>query len=146
MFELPHHLQAKTPHKNVINDIVDIKDFKKLLRTKNNVLTLFIKSVKQNSNIIKVFEETAEIIKGQGTMILIDCTSESKKLCKKLKVDTESYIIKHFKDGEFYKNYDRKETVSSMLNFMRDPTGDIPWDEDSTASNIVHIADPSVSF
>lgn len=144
--ETPNPLQAKNSQKNVISDIVDIKDFKKLLRTKNNVLNLFVNSPKQNASIIKVFEDTAEHIKGQGTMVFTDCSGKAKKLCKKLKVDPDPYIIKHYKDGEFHKNYDRKYTVLSMLNFMRDPTGDIPWDEDSTASGIVHISDSSVGI
>ena len=26
-----------------------------------------------------------------------------------------------------------------MVNFLMDPTGDIPWDEDPTAVDVVHI-------
>ncbi len=26
-----------------------------------------------------------------------------------------------------------------MVNFMKDPTGDIPWEEDATATDVVHI-------
>lgn len=66
-------------------------------------------------------------------------------MCKKLKVSPDPYILKHYKDGEFSKDYDRKETVSSMVNFMRDPTGDIPWEEDSTAINVVHVSDAQVN-
>ncbi|KAK6644436.1 hypothetical protein RUM43_000703 [Polyplax serrata] len=141
--QVPRHIDAKNSQKNVITSIVDIKDFKKLLRTKNNILTLFINYPKENLNVVKVFEDTAELIKGQGTMVLTDCSGEAKKLCKKLKVNPDPYVIKHYKDGDFHKNYDRKITMSSMLNFMRDPTGDIPWDEDSAATGIVHIPDPT---
>lgn len=144
--DIPYYLAAKNSRKPVIDDLVDIKDFKKLLRTKNNVLVCFINSVKQNANIIKVFEESADVIKGQGTMVMIDCSGEAKKLCKKLKVSPEPYVLKHYKDGEFHKNYDRKETISSMLNFMRDPTGDVPWAEDPSTSGIVHIQDSVVSI
>lgn len=34
--------------------------------------------------------------------------------------------------------------VKSFVNFMRDPTGDLPWEEDSTASSIVHLLDAAV--
>lgn len=139
--DIPFYLAAKNSRKPIIDDLVDIKDFKKLLRTKNNVLVCFISSAKQNANIIKVFEESADAVKGQGTMVLIDCSTEAKKLCKKFKVSPDPYVLKHYKDGEFHKNYDRKETVSSMLNFMRDPTGDVPWAEDPSTSGIVHIQD-----
>jgi len=54
-------------------------------------------------------------------------------------------MLKHYKDGEFHKDYDRLETLQSVVNFMRDPTGDIPWEEDSTAVDVVHIPDALVS-
>lgn len=37
--------------------------------------------------------------------------------------------IKHYKDGEFHKDYDRSVTVNSMTNFLRDPAGDLQWEE-----------------
>jgi hypothetical protein len=69
---------------------------------------------------------------------------DGRKLCKKLKVNPEPSILKHYKDGDFHKDYDRKENLQSMTNFLRDPTGDIPWEEDSSAQDVVHIADPQV--
>lgn len=65
-------------------------------------------------------------------------------MCKKLKVSPEPHIMKHYKDGEFNKDYDRRESVASMVNFMRDPSGDLPWEEDNTAMDVVHIADMQV--
>lgn len=65
-------------------------------------------------------------------------------MCKKLKVYPDPQIIKHYKDGEFNKDYDRKEAVNSFVNFMRDPSGDIPWEEDSSASSVVHLLDANV--
>lgn len=70
---------------------------------------------------------------------------DAKKLCKKLKVLPEPHLLKHYKDGDFHKDYDRKWTVASMVNFMRDPAGDIPWEEDDLASNVVHVPDANVS-
>lgn len=71
--------------------------------------------------------------------------SDGKKLCKKLKVDlNKPYVIKHYKDGDFHKDYDRSETTSSMINFLRDPTGDLPWEEDPSATSIYHLADGEV--
>lgn len=65
-------------------------------------------------------------------------------MCKKLKVSAEPYILKHYKDGDFNKDYDRKIMVSSMTNFMRDPTGDLPWEEDTSAVSVTHIPDANV--
>ncbi|KAF2896663.1 hypothetical protein ILUMI_09512 [Ignelater luminosus] len=62
-------------------------------------------------------------------------------MCKKLKITPETYVLKHYKDGEFNKDYTRKETIISMVNFMRDPTGDLPWEEDDDSIDVVHIAD-----
>ncbi|PNF32184.1 Protein disulfide-isomerase A5 [Cryptotermes secundus] len=136
------HFQAKqNAQKTTIEELTDIKDFKKILRTKNNVLVCYVISQKQASNIVKIFKEAAEIVKGQGTMLLVDCFGEARKMCRKLKVSPEPFLLKHYKDGEFHKDYDRLDTVQSMVNFMRDPTGDIPWEEDSTAIDVVHILD-----
>lgn len=72
---------------------------------------------------------------------------EGKKLCKKLKISSDkAYTIKHYKDGDFHKDYDRSETVNSISNFLRDPTGDLPWDEDPTATDIFHLQDGEVSY
>lgn len=124
------------------DEVTDIKEFKKILRTKNNVLVCFINNPKKALGILTIFKEAAEIIRGQGTMLIIECTGETKKLCKKLKVPTEvPYTLRHYKDGDFHKVYDRKETAASIVNFMRDPTGDIPWNEDdSLGSDVVHLS------
>ncbi|XP_048488599.1 protein disulfide-isomerase A5 isoform X2 [Plutella xylostella] len=135
--------QAKKQKTSVVNDIEDIKSFKKLLRTKTNILFLFVNNQKAAKTVTNVFKDTAEAMKGQATSVLIDCSNgESKKLCKKLKIDPEvSYVLKHYKDGEYNKDYDRSETVSSMSNFLRDPTGDLPWDEAPDATDIYHLQD-----
>ena len=68
-------------------------------------------------------------------------------MCKKLKVSFDKpYIIKHYKDGDYHKDYDRGTTISAMVNFLRDPTGDLPWEEDPSATDIVHLADADVSY
>jgi hypothetical protein len=72
--------------------------------------------------------------------------------------------ISSFRDGEFNVDYDRKHTVQvgssviffifhniiyhfqSMCNFLRDPTGDIPWEEDATATDVVHIDSTKVIY
>ncbi|CAH2103869.1 unnamed protein product [Euphydryas editha] len=134
--------QVKKQKTSVISDIDDIKDFKKLLRTKINVLVLFMNNYKASQSTLEVFKEVADNMKGQATLVAIDCSgSEGKKLCKKLKVGNDKpYNLKHYKDGEYHKDYDRGMTVSAMVNFLRDPTGDLPWEEDPEAADIVHLA------
>lgn len=60
-----------------IEDITDLKDLRKLLRTKNNVLILFVNTVKDKEaqNNIKIFRDAANLIRGVGTMVLIDCSN-----------------------------------------------------------------------
>ncbi|KAF4532478.1 hypothetical protein B566_EDAN003054 [Ephemera danica] len=129
-----------------VEEISDIKDFKKLLRTKNNVLVLFISTMKRANNVVKMFREAADVVKGQGTMVLVDCYGEvARKTCKKLKITPEPFIMKHYKDGEFHRDYDRMLSIISIVSFMRDPTGDAPWEEDATAADIVHVPDMPVS-
>lgn len=134
---------AKTNSKNtVVDGISDMKELKKLLRTKNNVLILYVSSLKEAQATLHAFKDAAEIIKGQGTMVLLDCSnSEMKKICKKMKAHPVPYTLKHFKDGDFHKDYDRQLTATSMANFMRDPTGDLPWEEDPIGADVVHVPD-----
>nr|CAD7440439.1 unnamed protein product [Timema bartmani] len=142
LLEVDHHVAKQSAQKaNAVEEVSDFKEFKKLLRTKNNVLVCFVSSSKQASPIIKIFREAAESVKGQGTMLLIDCSGESKKMCKKLKVNPNPFVLKHYKDGEYHKDYDRLQTAQSMVKFMRDPAGDIPWEEDSAAEDVMHISD-----
>lgn len=69
-------INAKLATKNVvIDDIVDAKELKKVLRTKNNILILFTTNAKDAQNAIKVFNEAAQAVKGQATAILIDCSN-----------------------------------------------------------------------
>ncbi|KAL8572134.1 hypothetical protein ACOMHN_052931 [Nucella lapillus] len=135
---IPFRFGAKQNKKDLIIRVNDFKDFKKLLRTRTNLLVIFTQSEKAASKSMALFEEVAEEMRGKATMAYLNC-GDDKKLCKKLKVYTTSFELKHYKDGDFNKNYDRKLAVKSMVNFLMDPTGDIPWDEDPTATDIVHI-------
>jgi hypothetical protein len=56
-----------------VEELTDMKDFKKVLRTKNNILVCYVSSLKQAPNIVRIFKEAAEVVKGQGTMLLMDC-------------------------------------------------------------------------
>ncbi|XP_078580818.1 uncharacterized protein LOC144864522 isoform X2 [Branchiostoma floridae x Branchiostoma japonicum] len=112
----------------------------KIFRTRTNVLSLFAKSERAASPILDTFAQVAEDMKGLGTLVFVDCSDkEAKKLCKKVKSNPDTYELKHYKDGDFNKGYDRQETYKSMMNFLRDPTGDIPWEEDPTAKDVVHV-------
>lgn len=59
----------------VIDDISDVKELKKLFRTKNNVLVMFVSSIREAQSSVKTFREAADSIKGLGTMVLIDCSN-----------------------------------------------------------------------
>uniref|UniRef100_T1J0B8 26S proteasome complex subunit SEM1 n=1 Tax=Strigamia maritima TaxID=126957 RepID=T1J0B8_STRMM len=131
--------QSKRSGRDLIDDIDDLKDFKKLLRTKTNVLVLFVKSERESVAALKLFADVAEAVHGQGTLAYINCDSDAKKLCKKLKANPNPTVMKHFKDGEFNKDYDRRHTVQSIVNFMKDPTGDVPWEEDPALGSVFHI-------
>ena len=69
-----------------------------------------------------MYKEVADIMRGLATLVYVDC-GDDKKICKKLKALPDPVDIKHYKDGDFNKNYDRKGTVKSMVSFLRDPTG-----------------------
>lgn len=68
-------VETKKQKTAVLSDISDIKDFKKILRTKTNVLVLFVNEMKKAHNMVEVFKETADTMRGQATLILIDCNN-----------------------------------------------------------------------
>ncbi|CAN8013354.1 unnamed protein product, partial [Ixodes persulcatus] len=132
----------KSSGRDLIEDIVDMKQYKKLLRTKKNVMILYARSAKDAVEPLKICSDVALELKGQATLASVDCSGEGKKLCKKLKaVPDAGAILKHYKDGEFHKDYDRKLTPKSLSNFLKDPTGDIPWEEDEESVDVAHVPD-----
>lgn len=67
--------QSKLKQKSVlVDDISDIKELKKIFRTKTNVLVLFISSAKQAQSDVKALDEAAQLVKGEATAVLIDCS------------------------------------------------------------------------
>lgn len=134
---------AKKPMEgvNLIQKIEDTKQFKKLLRTKTNILTLFAKNEKLATKQFKILGEAAVKSKGIGTLSWINCDQkEGKKLCKKHKYGSTGTDLVHFKDGEFSSVYDRKMSVLSIYSFLKDPKSDGPWVEEDSAKNVVHLA------
>ncbi|KAK8753003.1 hypothetical protein OTU49_001936, partial [Cherax quadricarinatus] len=123
-----------------VESIADPKDWKKLLRTRTNVLVLYSRG-KIKQEIHNIFNEVSRELRGTATLVHVDCSGDGKKLCKKNKIEPSPYVLKHYKDGDFHKDYDRRETVQSMATFLRDPSGDIPWDEDEQGADVVHIND-----
>ena len=122
--------------------VSDLKEWKKILKTRTNILVLFADGKKPVSEFLPLFETVAEEIRGKGTMVFVDCSAEAKKMCKKLKMKPSPYAFKHYKDGSFHKDYDRLMQVKSMLSFMQNPTADPPWSEDPSASNVRHVEGP----
>lgn len=47
-----------------IENLQNEKDFKKLLKSRNNVLVLFTSGSKENQNVVKVFREASDATKG----------------------------------------------------------------------------------
>ena len=120
------HLEAAKKTNKIVQEISDHKELKKLLKTKTNVLIYFFDKP-TSGKLINVLREVGDKVKGTGTIVSVDCSQgDGKKLCKKLKIkltDGGSHILKHYKDGDFNKDYDRLETVESMTTFMKDPKG-----------------------
>ena len=129
----------KTVQCSDLVDVDDMKEWKKLLRTRTNVLVAFGTSKKALKNAVPVLEKVASSLKGQGTIVAVDC-KDAKKLCKSLKVKPQAdYVLKHYQSGSFNKDYDRQFRPSSLINFMNDPTAEAPWSEDETANNVRHL-------
>ena len=63
----------KAGQKSTLDEITDLKEFKKLLKTRTSVLVCFTKSLKDSSNVIKQLAEVAETVRGTGTIVTVDC-------------------------------------------------------------------------
>lgn len=137
-------LLGKTKFKGIksAGTVSDLKEWKKLLKTRNNILALFADGQKHVSEILPMFESVASNVRGKGSLVFIDCSDQAKKMCKNLKVKPSPYALKHYKDGKFHKDYDRLMEERSMLSFMSNPTADPPWSEDPTANSIRHLEGP----
>ncbi|XP_042640335.1 LOW QUALITY PROTEIN: protein disulfide-isomerase A5 [Tyto alba] len=128
----------------LIEKISDHKDFKKLLRTRNNILVLYSKSAAAAESSLRLLSSVAQEVKGRGTISWIDCgDTESRKLCKKMKVNPNSkekgVELLHYKDGAFHTEYNRAVTLKSMVAFLKDPEGAPLWEEDPEAKDVVHV-------
>ncbi|XP_067265203.1 protein disulfide-isomerase A5 [Chanodichthys erythropterus] len=128
----------------LIERVNDHKDFKKLLRTRTNVLVLYTKSASSGDAHLKLLSDVAQAVKGQGTIAWVNCgDSEGRKLCKKVKVDPSSKAkgveVLHYKDGTFHTEYNRPATFKSMVAFLKDPAGAPLWEENPEAKDVVHI-------
>ncbi|TRY84850.1 hypothetical protein DNTS_002288 [Danionella cerebrum] len=115
----------------LIEKVSDHKDFKKLLRTRTNVLVLYTKSASSGDAHLKLLSDVAQTLK------------EGRKLCKKVKVDpnskTKGVEVLHYKDGSFHTEYNRPTTFKSMVAFLKDPAGAPLWEENPEAKDVVHI-------
>lgn len=121
-----------------IERVEDLKEWKKLLRTRTNVLGLFAAKAKDAGAVLGILDQAAAEMRGKATVCLVDC-SKSKKLCKSLKISPSPYVIKHYKDGSFNKDYDRPLKKSSIVYFLEYPSRDAPWLEDESAKDVRHI-------
>jgi len=135
---------SSTKVSSLIERISDPKDLKKLLRTRNNVLVLYSKSEAAAESHLRLLSTVAQAVKGQGTICWVDCgDAESRKLCKKMKVDLSPKDKKvelfHYQDGAFHTEYNRAVTFKSVVAFLKDPKGPPLWEEDPGAKDVVHI-------
>jgi hypothetical protein len=125
-----------------LTEVEKAKDLKKTIATKTNLLVLYA-STPKNADVVTV-KNLFKLV--DGSFAIVDCSNKDlKKLCKKSLPEGKSYALKHYKDGAFNKDYDRQLTKSSLSTFMRDPTGDIPFEEDSSSKDVVHLLDLAVS-
>uniref|UniRef100_A0A7N8YG50 Protein disulfide-isomerase A5 n=1 Tax=Mastacembelus armatus TaxID=205130 RepID=A0A7N8YG50_9TELE len=138
----------------LIEKVSDHKDFKKLLRTRTNVLVLTmvysLSVATPGDSHLKLLSNVAQTVKGQGTIAWVNCgDTEGRKLCKKVKVDPSSKRggaeLLHYKDGTFHMEYNRPATFKSMVAFLKDPSGPPLWEENPEAKDVVHLETEKVS-
>merc|ERR1712241_782252 len=81
LYLLCHLEAAKKANKVAIQEISDHKEFKKLMKTKTNVLVYFFDKP-TSGKLINILRDVADKVKGTGTIVSVDCgQSDGKKLC-----------------------------------------------------------------
>uniref|UniRef100_A0A7N8XBC7 Protein disulfide isomerase family A, member 5 n=1 Tax=Mastacembelus armatus TaxID=205130 RepID=A0A7N8XBC7_9TELE len=124
----------------LIEKVSDHKDFKKLLRTRTNVLVLYTDTefaVRWDSH-LKLLSNVAQTVKGQGTIAWVNCgDTEGRKLCKKVKVDPMLPFDEVLKDSSFC--LFSVSSFQSMVAFLKDPSGPPLWEENPEAKDVVHL-------
>jgi len=130
---------------DVVTRITDAKALKKLLKSRINVLILF-SNVDNGDSVLSEFTTAASKTKGKGSFALIDCTESksSKKLCEGNINSDQQYVVKHYKEGAFNKDYDRPLKARSFESFILNPDQDAPWNEDETAKDVIHLTDATL--
>ncbi|EDV27773.1 uncharacterized protein TRIADDRAFT_53799 [Trichoplax adhaerens] len=133
--------KKKKSDKGHVIQIDNVKEYKKLLRTRKNILIAFFKTGGDIGKKLDTLIRAANQVYGIGTLSYVDCGSD-KKLCKKLKIKfkKDDLIINHYENGKWHKEYDRAFVVRSLVNFMNDPHHDAPWEEDPTAKDVLHLS------
>ena len=131
---------AKTSSRTSLDSVKNVKDFKKVLRTRNNILLLFTNDENETADLVNTLVEVLKGVRGEATILTVSCADkDGGKICKKMKISNEKqFRLKHFLNGAFHKDYDRSFRQESITAFLQDPTGDLPWQEEA-GQNIVHI-------
>lgn len=125
---------------SIVIEIEKPKDLKKTIATKTNLFVLYSNTKSPEVSNIKSLLKSLD-----GYVAFVDCSNkELKKSCKKVLDEDETHVLKHYKDGAFNKDYDRQMTKTSLQNFLKDPTGDYPFDEEPSAKDVIHINSISV--
>lgn len=138
------HVFVFTISASSLIEIEKPKDLKKTIATKTNLLVLFASSI-NNREVVEVKNLLKSV---DGSFAIVDCADKTlkKQVCKKSLPEGSTYVLRHYKDGTFNKVYDRQLTKSSLQYFLKDPTGEIPFVEDTTSGDVVHIVDVPVSL
>jgi len=132
---------------SITSKVIGLKDaneYKKTLKSRTNVLVALAGTKKDISqDLMSKLEAASSQMSGQATVAYLECSVDrtTKQVCKKLGWES-GVALKHFNKGEFNKDYDRPQEVRSIVNFLKDPT-DLPWEEDPTATSVLHLDDGS---
>jgi len=124
--------------------ISDNKELKKLFKSRTNVLIMYTNEV--DPVIISEYAVAASKVKGKGTLALVNCKENkaTKKLCDGNLDSKQKVSVKHYKEGEFNKDFNRPFKAKSFERFILDPNTEAPWEEDPIAQDVVHVDDSSL--
>ncbi|XP_066905370.1 protein disulfide-isomerase A5-like [Halyomorpha halys] len=109
--------------------LADGMDISTVLEGTKNALLCFIRSQDEAGSILDVFIEAARQANDEfGPMHIVDCSDEGKTICEELEVSPNPYIIHHYADGKFNKDFTAEATLDNILTLMKDSHLQLPWE------------------
>ncbi|CDW56564.1 hypothetical protein TTRE_0000484401 [Trichuris trichiura] len=90
--------------------------------------------------IVSTYSVIAKSIKGEASVLLVDCSTESgKRTCKAFKASPEPVLLKYFIRGHLVREFQEEPPMSELLHFIHNPFESNNWQDPAGTGNVIYI-------